>query len=333
MLSWQACPSAIDAMLSSIDGEKREPTMSDFRLLTYQNGSQEAAGILVENTVYDAGLLAGDTSGSLLTMDVLARWDDFLSVFEQAAASPPEGGRPLADVVLKAPLRSPTNIFFAGANYWDHMREMAGFVKEMTGNEAPVEKQPEPWLTLKATASCVIGPSEEIRLPAFSNMVDWEAEVALVVGRQCKHLSAANALDCLAGYTIAHDVSARDFLKREGSPFIYDWLGQKSFDTSCPMGPWITPTKAITDPSDMSIKLWVNNVIKQDSNTNEIIHDFVEILVYLSGRLTLQPGDVILTGTPAGVGMPHGEFLQPGDTVKIEIGGLGELINPVIQGD
>ena len=119
-------------------------------------------------------------------------------------------------------------------------------------------------------------------------------------------------------------------MKREGSIFIYDWLGQKCFDDSAPMGPWFTPAAYVSDPNNLSIKLWVNGVLKQDSNTGRMVHSTAEQIAYLSRHVTLQPGDVIATGTPAGVGMPRGEFLKVGDEVKIEIEGLGTLTNRMV---
>ena len=122
-------------------------------------------------------------------------------------------------------------------------------------------------------------------------------------------------------------------MKREGSPFVYDWLGQKCFEDGAPMGPWLTPAAYVPDPNNLAIKLWVNGVLKQDSNTGRMVHSIAEQIAYLSRHVTLQPGDVIATGTPAGVGMPRGEFLKVGDEVKIEIEGLGTLTNRMVADD
>jgi len=260
-------------------------------------------------------------------------WPQASPALAKAAAAPPEGGRPLDGLRLAAPLLYPRTIYCAGANYWDHMHEMAELIKKHTGSAPPVEKAKDPWFFIKATGSTIVGPGEEIRLPAFSSMVDWEAEIALVIGTPARNVSQERALDHVAGITILNDLSARDFIKREGSPFIYDWIGQKCFDTAAPMGPWITPMSDIADPTDMPIRLWVNDVLKQDSNASQLIHNFVEQIAYLSSRITLRPGDVIATGTPAGVGMPKGEFLKAGDVVRIEVGGCGELINRCVAGD
>jgi 2-keto-4-pentenoate hydratase/2-oxohepta-3-ene-1,7-dioic acid hydratase in catechol pathway len=122
-------------------------------------------------------------------------------------------------------------------------------------------------------------------------------------------------------------------MKREESPFVFDWIGQKCFDDAAPMGPWLTPATYLSDPNNLAIKLWVNGVLKQDSNTSQMVHGIAEQIAYLSRHVTLWPGDVIATGTPAGVGMVRGEFLKIGDEVRIEIDGCGSLINRIVADD
>ncbi|MGH7006730.1 MAG: fumarylacetoacetate hydrolase family protein, partial [Alphaproteobacteria bacterium] len=190
-------------------------------------------------------------------------------------------------------------------------------------------KPADPWFFVKTSAHSVIGPGAPIQLPAFSKKVDWEAEIGVVIGRAKRDLPVERAFEAVAGYTIVNDLSARDFIKREGSIFVFDWLGQKCFDGSAPMGPWITPADYVPDPEDISVKLSINGVPKQNSNSKLMVHSIAEQIAYLSRHVTLRPGDVIATGTPAGVGMPKGEFLKPGDEVKIEIGGCGTLVNRV----
>jgi len=304
--------------------------VGEYRLLSYERDGAPCAGVLIDEMVYSAAsILDGAGWAADSVIDILQHWDEARPRLEAAADNPPARGAPLGEVTLLAPLLYPSTVYFAGANYWDHMHEMAAAMKAMTGVEPPVEKLPDPWLSIQSARSSIVGPGETVTLPSFSTKVDWEAEVGLVIGRAAKDLTPASALDCVAGYTIVNDLSARDYLKREGSPFIYDFLAQKCFDGSNPMGPWITPKEAIDDPTAMPIKLWVNDELKQDSNTGQLIHDFVEILVYLSSRVTLQPGDLIMTGTPAGVGFPKNTFLKPGDTIRIEVGGCGVLETPV----
>jgi 2-keto-4-pentenoate hydratase/2-oxohepta-3-ene-1,7-dioic acid hydratase in catechol pathway len=162
-------------------------------------------------------------------------------------------------------------------------------------------------------------------------MVDWEVELAAVIGKAAKDVTVERALDHVAGYTIANDLSARDVMKREKnpptSPFHYDWLSQKCFDGACPVGPWIVPASDIPDPQTLGLKLWVNDRLMQDSHTSRMIFSTAEQVAMLSSRVTLYPGDLVLTGTPAGVGMGRRIFLKPGDTLKLWIERIGDLTN------
>jgi 2-keto-4-pentenoate hydratase/2-oxohepta-3-ene-1,7-dioic acid hydratase in catechol pathway len=180
----------------------------------------------------------------------------------------------------------------------------------------------------------VIGPDDEIKLPALSSMVDWEAEFAVVIGKPGKNISVETAFEHVAGYTIMNDLSARDQGKRDDWPrFGVDWFGHKNFDTSAPMGPWITPADQIADPYECRMKLWVNQDEMQNEVISDLIFDIAEQIEWVSRRFNLLPGDVFSTGTPSGVGRPRGIFLKPGDTVRITVDGIGELTNPVVQGD
>jgi 2-keto-4-pentenoate hydratase/2-oxohepta-3-ene-1,7-dioic acid hydratase in catechol pathway len=156
----------------------------------------------------------------------------------------------------------------------------------------------------------------------------------VIIGRTAKEVSTDEALDHVAGYTIANDLSARDLSRRagvsEGSPFRFDWLAHKSFDGACPLGPWITPASAIDDPQSLAIELKVNGQTMQSSHTSKMIFSVAEQIAHLSEKLTLYPGDIILTGTPAGVGSATGRFLAAGDMVSISIEGLGELSHEMI---
>ena len=150
-----------------------------------------------------------------------------------------------------------------------------------------------------------------------------------MIGRTAKDVPAAKALDYVAGWTIANDLSARDVMKRakvpDAAPFKFDWVSQKCFDGACPLGPWIVPASQIPQPGNLGIKLWVGEELMQDSNTSRMIFDTAEQIEMLSSRVTLRPGDLVLTGTPAGVGMPRGRFLRPGETVRLWIESIGEL--------
>jgi 2-keto-4-pentenoate hydratase/2-oxohepta-3-ene-1,7-dioic acid hydratase in catechol pathway len=306
-----------------------------YRLVTYAVGqgpvgqSAPQAGILAAGRVLELRHILGESFSS--TLDVLRSWD---TAHQQIAAAIGKGageqGTPEQEVNMLAPVQFPGAFFCAGANYWDHLEEMAEIAKRTTGKAPSMTKAAEPWFFMKTAAGSIVGNGAPVRLPSFSRQVDWEAELGVVIGRPTRRISERDALEAVAGYLIVNDLSARDLMKREGTPFIYDWLGQKCFEDAAPMGPWLTPAAYIPDPNNLGIRLWVNGVLKQNSNTGRMVHSIAEQIAYLSRHLTLQPGDVIATGTPAGVGMPRGEFLQPGDEVAIEIDGLGRLVNRMV---
>jgi len=302
---------------------------ADYRLVSYTTAEEHAprAGILLDGRVTDAGEVLGAAGDSVF--DILCDWETTSERLEDFAGS--DRSVLLKDVSLAAPILFPGTLFCAGANYWDHLREMSEFVKQTTGRLPPMEKAPEPWFFIKTSAASIVGPGADIRLPSFSKSVDWEAELGVVIGRPTRRIREDDALSAVAGYVIVNDLSARDLMKREGSPFVYDWIGQKCFTDAAPMGPWLTPASAVGNPANLAIRLSVNGVVKQDSNTGEMVHSIEEQIAYLSRHVELQPGDVIATGTPAGVGLPKGECLKAGDEVVVEIEGLGRLKNRVVE--
>jgi 2-keto-4-pentenoate hydratase/2-oxohepta-3-ene-1,7-dioic acid hydratase in catechol pathway len=302
-----------------------------YKLLTYQSGREARAGILVGDMIHDAARLGGEPAWSSV-LGALQQWPKASRAFAAAAKRIASGkgkakGMPLKRAKLLAPVLYPGSIFCAGANYTDHMAEMARAQGKEPG---PTMKDlgERPWHFVK-TSSSVVGPGAAVKLPAYSMKVDWEVELAAVIGRTAKDVPVGKALDCVAGYTIANDLSARDAMKRDknppGSPFHYDWVSQKCFDGSCPLGPWIVPAGDLRDPHDLGIRLWVNGELMQDSRTSKLIFDTAEQIAMLSSRVTLKPGDLILTGTPAGVGMGRGRFLKAGDTVRLWIEEIGEF--------
>ena len=304
--------------------------MTEYRLLTYRDGSKAAAGVLVEDRVYPAAaLLRGTGVDASSVKALLATWATTHRALARAASKVKSAsGKPLARVKLMAPVLFPDGLFCAGANYWDHKEEMA----RAEGQNRPVDRTQrpaEPWFFLKTSAHSIIGTKATAHLPAVSQQVDWEAELGVVIGKGGRDISVERALGAVAGYTIVNDLSARDLMLRKdfGGPMTYDWIGQKCFTDAAPIGPWITPAAFLKDPSNLSIKLWVNGALKQNSNTNQLIHSVPEQIAYLSRHVTLMPGDIIATGTPAGVGKPRGEFLKKGDVVTIEIEGCGTLTN------
>lgn len=209
----------------------------------------------------------------------------------------------LASVKLLAPVR-PRKIVCVGRNYAEHAAEL--------GNQVPTE----PLIFLKPPTT-IIGPGDAIVYPDLSKSVHHEAELALVIGSRCRHVSAAEATKVIFGYTLANDVTARDLQNSDKQ-----WTRGKGFDTFCPVGPWVDTT---FDPAQRVVRCLVNGEVRQNGNTDLMIYSLGRIIEFVTQFMTLEPGDLVLTGTPAGVGP-----LQPGDTVTVEIEGLGTLANPVI---
>lgn len=305
--------------------------MANYKLVMYQAVKGPRSGVVVEEKVFDLAKLTGRSSYAT-TLDVLNDWKAAQTILDKAVAKAKKGGikgLPLGKVKLLAPVLYPSAIFCAGANYVDHMREMAA-VQKIDLEPDPHEVGLKPWHFVK-TSRTVVGTQSTIPLPAYSKKMDWEAELAVVIGRPAKEVPLDKALDYVGGYTVANDLSARDFAIRPqvspGSPFRYDWVSLKNFDGACPIGPWIVPAKEIADPQSLGIKLWVNDVLKQDSNTSQMIFSVAEQIAHLSTRITLYPGDLILTGTPSGVGSARREFLNPGDVVRVWIENIGTLSN------
>jgi 2-keto-4-pentenoate hydratase/2-oxohepta-3-ene-1,7-dioic acid hydratase in catechol pathway len=310
-----------------------------YRLATYAGADGVArAGIVIDQHIHDierelirAGAHPTPLPWSVLS--ILGKWPHFSPMLRQLARDIRSGGglregHPLAAVSLLPPIMYPGTIFCAGANYKDHVREMSRALS-LPEEPDPHEVGLKPWHFLKPSAPCVRGTHSRIALPGYSRRVDWEAEIALVIGKPCRNVGENEALDYVAGLTIVNDLSARDHLKRDqvapDSPFHFDWVSQKCFDGALPMGPWICPLDELEDLQDLPIKLWVNDELMQDSSSANLIFSFAEQVAHLSTRLTLRPGDVIATGTPAGCGVARGRFLRPGDRVRIRVDGIGEL--------
>jgi 2,4-diketo-3-deoxy-L-fuconate hydrolase len=219
------------------------------------------------------------------------------------------------DAYWHAPVPRPGKVLCIGLNYRDHAAE-----SNMQIPEKPV--------VFSKFSSCVIAPGEPVVIPSTSRQVDYEAELAVVIGRRAKHVSAARAYEYVLGYTALNDVSARDFQFSDGQ-----WQRGKSCDTFAPMGQTIVTTDEITDPHKLSIKLTLNGKVMQDSNTDQLIFGVPALIEFISQSITLEPGDVIATGTPAGVGFARKPpvFLQPGDQMEVLIEGMGGLGNPVVS--
>ena len=230
----------------------------------------------------------------------------------------PGGGTvPLAQARLHAPVPNPQKVIGIGLNYSDHAAETGAAI-------------PEKPIVFAKYPNTVVGPGEAIRIPPITQQVDYEAELAVVIGRAARNVSEAEALDYVFGYTNCNDVSSRDLQFSEGG----QWTRSKSIDTFCPVGPYIATRDEVPDPQALNIRCVLNGEVMQDGSTGKMIFSVAELISFLSQGMTLVPGDIITTGTPPGVGTARDPqvFLKPGDEVTIEVEGLGSLTNPVEAG-
>jgi 2,4-diketo-3-deoxy-L-fuconate hydrolase len=301
-------------------------------LASYRAGANVLPGIVVAGTCYDmhaacaladlprdarSALEAGVGSALMAWANVAASLETLGTAVAAAAAA----GRVAAvkDVRYAAPF-SPVRIFAAAANYHEHAKEM--------GTKLAERGQGEPYFFPKAD-SAVIGPGETVVKPSRVERLDWEVELAVVIGKGGRNISQADAMSHVAGYTIMNDVSARDQNVRTDFPFKHDWFRGKSWDTFAPLGPVLVPASRIPDPMHLRLGMTVSGASMQDASTDGMVYNIVEQIEYLSRLLTLRPGDVIATGTPDGVGMGRGVFLKSGDVMRAWIEGIGALENPV----
>lgn len=234
-----------------------------------------------------------------------------------AAASAPGAGLAPTEVRLLAPLRYPGKILCAGANYYDHLAEM--------GMPDAKKEDQRLFFFMKPPRNAVVGPGATVHMPIGTQAFDWEVELAAVIGKAARNVRVEDALSHVAAYTVAIDFSARDHNRAPETFYKLDWVAGKANDTCCPLGPRLVPASAIADPQDIALKLWVNGQLKQDGRTQQMIFSIAEQIATASRIMTLDPGDVLLTGTPAGVGAPKQTFLKVGDQVDAEIEGIGRL--------
>ncbi len=281
------------------------------KLVTFTDKQYTRVGAVIDDYVVDGGGQAG----------IPATMIDFLSAGAGALAAMQaliDSGNSrikLTDVTLLAPVPRPAKYLAISLNYADHIAE--------TGKDRP----DYPSFFTKQS-SCIIGTDSAIERPKVSDKLDYEGEWAFVIGKRCRHVSVANAPDVIAGFTIANDVSVRDWQARSPTMMI-----GKSFDTCGPLGPWLVTPDEIGDPHNLTIKTWVDDELRQDSNTRYMLFNCYDMIAYLSQAMTLEVGDVISTGTPSGVGVkmqPRG-YLKAGQVVRIAIENIGVLSNPVID--
>jgi len=281
------------------------------KLVTFIHNDKTRVGAVVDGFVVDS---KNNTKIPETMLEFLSAGAGALEAMQRQIDSG-EDRIALEQVKLLAPVPRPGKYLAVSLNYNDHIEE--------TGLDKP--EYPS-FFTKQGT--CVIGYGEAIHRPKVSDKLDYEGELAFVIGRRCRHVPVDKAHQVIAGFTIANDVSVRDWQFR--SPTFT--LG-KSFDTHGPLGPWIVTADEISDPHNLELKTWIDGELRQNSNTRHMIFNCYEMIAYLSQAMTLEPGDVIATGTPAGVGVkmkPRG-YMLPGQTARIEIEGIGSLVNTVIE--
>jgi 2-keto-4-pentenoate hydratase/2-oxohepta-3-ene-1,7-dioic acid hydratase in catechol pathway len=281
------------------------------KLCTFLQDGSTRIGVVTDDGVVDLALAAPD-----LPREMTALLAAGASALPRAAsaASNTRSRLPLETVRLAAPIARPPKFLAIGLNYADHVAE--------AGIEVP--KLPT---VFNKQATCVTGPNDPVWMPRISHVLDYEGELGFVIGKRCRHVPRDRAHEVIAGYLVVNDVTIRDWQLRMPT-----WTMGKSFDTHGPIGPWITTADEVGDPHGLRLRTWVNDELRQDSNTKQLIFDCYALVAHLSDGFTLEPGDVIATGTPGGVGiaMKPPKLLVVGDRVRVEIEGLGALDNQVV---
>ncbi|MGD9893187.1 MAG: fumarylacetoacetate hydrolase family protein [Dehalococcoidia bacterium] len=293
------------------------------KLVSYRAASGPRAGLIAGDRVID---IAEEIGLPESMIEIIRRGDEALEKLASLDASAQGKGQPLTGLTLLAPIPRPVkNIFCLGLNYQAHIEEGRG----QRGLGAADQSDRPEWPTFFTKApTCVIGPGAAIPLhPQVTERMDWEVELGLVIGRGGINIPAERAYDHIFGYTIINDVSAREVQRRHGQ----QWFKGKSLDGTCPLGPWIVTRDELGKADNLDLSCRVNGVVKQHSNTSKLIFTIPDIISGLSAGLTIEPGDLIATGTPEGVGFARNppEFLKAGDIVECEIQGIGVLSNPV----
>lgn len=300
------------------------------KLATYILEGNVSCGIVTERGLVDIPSSWKNANPPKSLKEALDRGPACLDRIREIAQSATQTTPP-DRVRLLAPIPRPGKILALAGNYSEHIKEASlhrGF--QLGLSDSPRQTTtPRPFLM---PSTCVVGPDETVAWPVYSEQIDYELELAIVISRSAKCVTAQNAPAYIAGYTIANDVSARSVTFKKGRqqrPWdeFYDWLNGKWADGFCPMGPYLVTKDEIPDVQNLKMVLKVNDEVRQNANTAQMIYSVADIVSFLSHLMTLEPGDVICTGTPSGVGMATGNFLKPGDRIECNIESLGTLAN------
>lgn len=279
-----------------------------------------------------------ETAATGTVTELLDHWEAVLPVLEAVAADPRAIWQPLADASLHSPVE-PRQVFQAGANYRTHVIDLAAAHHDGSDGRSIEQVRADAAATMDARLShppfvftglpsAICGPYDDVVLPRDGQQPDWELELAAVIGRPTRLIAVTEALDAVAGWVIVNDLTLRDkVFRREAGPLGADWLAAKNSPTFLPTGPLLVPRSAIPDPGDLRITLRLNGLVMQDESTKDMIFDVSRIIAHCSQVATLLPGDLVLTGSPAGNGLAHGRLLRPGDLMESTIAGLGSQAN------
>lgn len=283
-----------------------------YRLATIDHGGTPTAVIEKDGKLYPVTRLDGGL------FEFLQDWDQAKPQLDQLAESVSETDAiDRASASFLAPVLLPRKVFCAGANYYKHLTEMG-----VPDNSKAKQRL---FFFTKPPTTSVVGPGNTVVYPRDTKQLDWEIELTAVIGKTARAVSEEDAMSHVAAYTVAIDFSARDLNAAPDTFYKMDWVAGKAQDTCGPMGPYLVPADFVSDPHNLAMKLSVNGAVKQDDSSSDMIFSIAEQIAALSRIMTLEPGDVVLTGTPAGVGKPKGEFLSVGDQVDAEIAEIGKL--------
>jgi 2-keto-4-pentenoate hydratase/2-oxohepta-3-ene-1,7-dioic acid hydratase in catechol pathway len=287
-------------------------------LATFAQGDQAMAALEVNGVAYrlEPSLARVGLAGQDSVLGLFANWERAL-VALNAAATQVQASDQIPAARRLAPLLYPGKILCAGANYFDHLAEM--------GMPGAKKEDQRLFFFMKPPRNAVVGEGDTVHMPINTQAFDWEVELALVIGKTARNVSVEQALSHVAAYTVAIDFSARDHNRAPETFYKLDWVAGKGHDTCCPMGPRLIPAHQFGDPQQAALKLAVNGALKQNGNAKDMIFSVAEQISTASRIMTLDPGDLLLTGTPAGVGVPHKTFLSVGDRVDADIEGIGRL--------